>query len=68
MDLRLTVDYPEDLVLCRKIYQALIDNGPLIPLVGHRRLSGRESETQGFGRPYVHPMLLWPQAVDRRKA
>jgi len=32
LDLRLTVDYPEDLVLCRKIYEALKHLGPRIPL------------------------------------
>lgn len=31
-DLRLTVDYPEDLVLCRHIYQAFKDQAPKIPI------------------------------------
>ena len=31
-DLRLTVDNPEDLVVCRHIYQALIQHAPRIPL------------------------------------
>lgn len=32
LDLRLTVDYPEDLVLCRRVYAALKSKAPCIPL------------------------------------
>jgi spore coat polysaccharide biosynthesis protein SpsF len=32
LDLRLTVDYPEDLVVCRAVYEALADHAPRIPL------------------------------------
>jgi len=32
LDLRLTVDFPEDLILCRDAYQALKDKGPAIPV------------------------------------
>lgn len=32
LDLRLTVDYPEDLILCRKIYEALKSDAPHIPV------------------------------------
>lgn len=31
-DLRLTVDHPEDLVICRRIYRALKDKAPRIPI------------------------------------
>ncbi|MFH1282528.1 MAG: acylneuraminate cytidylyltransferase [bacterium] len=31
-DIRLTVDYPEDLILCRAIYQRFKDKAPKIPL------------------------------------
>ena len=31
-DIRLSVDYPEDLVLCRAVYQHFKDKAPLIPL------------------------------------
>lgn len=31
-ELRITVDYPEDLVVCRRIYQALKGEGPHIPM------------------------------------
>ena len=32
LDLRLTIDYPEDLVLCRNIWSALKEQGPRIPV------------------------------------
>jgi len=32
LDLRLTVDYPEDLILCRAVYENFKDKAPLIPL------------------------------------
>jgi spore coat polysaccharide biosynthesis protein SpsF len=32
MDLRLTIDYPEDLVVCRRVYEAFKDLAPRIPL------------------------------------
>lgn len=31
-DLRLTIDYPEDLVVCRKIYEAFKEQAPRIPV------------------------------------
>lgn len=31
-DLRLTIDYPEDLVLCRRVYERLASHAPRIPL------------------------------------
>ena len=32
LDIRLTVDYPEDLVFCRKVYNKLKEHSPRIPL------------------------------------
>ena len=32
MDIRLTIDYPEDLILCRAVYAAFKDKSPFIPL------------------------------------
>ena len=31
-DIRLTIDYPEDLILCRAVYQQFKEKAPLIPL------------------------------------
>ena len=32
-DLRLTVDYPEDLIICRAIYEKFKGDAPMIPLI-----------------------------------
>ena len=32
-DLRLTVDYPEDLIVCRAVYDKFKENAPMIPLL-----------------------------------
>jgi spore coat polysaccharide biosynthesis protein SpsF len=66
MDLRLTVDYPEDLVLCRKIYQSLIDDVPLISLSRIIAYLDANPTLKDLVAPYVHPMLLWPQPVDSK--
>ena len=63
MDLRLTVDYPEDLVLCRDVYQAFADKAPLIPLADIIRFIDRSPQLKEIVSPYVKPMLLWPQPV-----
>ncbi len=59
-DLRLTVDYPEDLVLCRRVYEAFQDKAPLIPLrqiIGF--LDGRP-ELKALVEPYVVERRVWP--------
>lgn len=61
MDLRLTVDYPEDLVLCRAVYQALAAKAPLIPLADIIAFVDANPKLKELVAPYVHPMLLWPQ-------
>lgn len=61
MDLRLTVDYPEDLVLCRAIYQALAAKAPLMPLADIIAFVDANPKLKDLVAPYVHPMLLWPQ-------
>jgi spore coat polysaccharide biosynthesis protein SpsF len=32
-DLRFTVDYPEDLIVCRAVYEKFKENAPMIPLL-----------------------------------
>jgi spore coat polysaccharide biosynthesis protein SpsF len=61
MDLRLTVDYPEDLVLCREAYQALAAKAPLIPLAEIIAFLDSRPDLKALVAPYVKPMLLWPQ-------
>lgn len=64
MDLRLTVDYPEDLVLCRHVFEALGDRAPLIPLREIVALLDRRPELTALVAPYLHPMRLWPDSEE----
>jgi spore coat polysaccharide biosynthesis protein SpsF (cytidylyltransferase family) len=64
MDLRLTVDYPEDLVLCREVYQALADKAPLIPLADIIAFVDGKPKLKELVGSYVKPALLWPQPAD----
>lgn len=58
-DLRLTVDYPEDLVLCRQIYQHLQDLAPQIPLKEIIAFLDHHPELQALVEPYVSGERLW---------
>ncbi|MEW5728899.1 MAG: acylneuraminate cytidylyltransferase [Pseudomonadota bacterium] len=60
MDLRLTVDYPEDLVVCRKAYEALKDKGPKIPVADIVRFLDANPGLKDLLAPYTKPMRLWP--------
>lgn len=52
MDLRLTIDYPEDLVLCRRIYEALQAEAPRIPLRKIVEFVDAHPELQQLVQPY----------------
>lgn len=59
MDLRLTIDYPEDLVLCRRVYEALKEQAPRIPLADivefldqHPELTALVQQYSAMGRWY----------------
>lgn len=52
-DIRLTIDYPEDLVFCRFIYQALKDKAPLIPLTEIIDLIDENPEMKKLVNPFV---------------
>ena len=60
MDLRLTVDYPEDLVLCRETYTHLCELAPRIPLDEIIRFLDAHPELTQLVAPYVSPKRLWP--------
>lgn len=65
MDLRLTVDYPEDLVVCRRVYEALADSGPRIPISNVVEfLDGNRALVEMLA-PYTVAEPLWDQ-VDQR--
>jgi spore coat polysaccharide biosynthesis protein SpsF len=59
LDLRLTVDYPEDLVLCRRVYEALSAKGPRIPIADIVGFLDAHPETTALVAPYVDPSPLW---------
>ncbi|MGF1609139.1 MAG: hypothetical protein ACFCUQ_07070 [Kiloniellales bacterium] len=59
MDLRLTVDYPEDLVVCRQVYGALADKAPLIPLSDIIAFLDSRSDLKALVGPYTKPRRLW---------
>jgi spore coat polysaccharide biosynthesis protein SpsF len=52
-DIRLTIDYPEDLILCRFVYSKLRDKAPLIPLAEIIRLIDANPEIKKLVDPYV---------------
>lgn len=52
-DIRLTIDYPEDLVFCRFIYQALKHKAPLIPLSEIITLIDENPEMKKLVNPFV---------------
>jgi len=52
-DIRLTVDYPEDLIICRKIYDHLKDYAPRIPLAKIIDFLDSRPDLQALVAPYV---------------
>ncbi len=58
-DFRLTVDYPEDLVLCRRVYENLQEYPPRIPLVKIINFLENNTELNNLIKPYIYPEMLW---------
>lgn len=58
-DLRLTIDYPEDLVLCRAVYEALAADAPRIPLTAIIDLLDARPDLRALVAPYVTPSSLY---------
>lgn len=63
-DLRLTVDYPEDLVVCRRVYAALKHTAPRIPLEDIIAFLDAHPELKALVAPYVAPKLVWVPPVE----
>jgi spore coat polysaccharide biosynthesis protein SpsF len=59
MDLRLTIDYPEDLVLCRAVYQQFRALAPRIPLPDIVSFLDANPALKGLVAPFVHPARLF---------
>jgi len=58
-DLRLTVDYPEDLALCRHIYAHLKHKAPRLPLDEIIEFIDNHPELQAMVAPYVEQGKVW---------
>ena len=52
-DLRLTVDYPEDLVLCRAIYKKFIKDAPMFSIKSIVRFLDKNPKLKNMVKPYV---------------
>jgi len=59
LDLRLTVDYPEDLVVCRRVYEEFIDRAPLIPLADIVAFLDKRPDLTGLVQPFVSQKMTW---------
>lgn len=53
LDIRLTIDYPEDLVLCRRVYEHLRDFAPRIPVAKIIAFLDQHPEINDLVAPYV---------------
>lgn len=60
LDLRLTVDYPEDLVVCRQIYAALKPQAPRLRLRDIIQYFDSHAELKELIASYIVPQRLWP--------
>jgi spore coat polysaccharide biosynthesis protein SpsF (cytidylyltransferase family) len=65
LDLRLTVDYPEDLIVCRAVYQALASAAPCIPLAEIIRFLDTRTDLKALVAPYVDPHPVWDGQPQR---
>lgn len=65
MDVRLTVDYPEDLVLCREVYAALKDLGPRIPMDRIIEFYDSRPDLVALVAPYAVPGAVWDGVAQR---
>jgi len=59
LDMRLTVDYPEDLVLCRKVYEALKAEAPRFPMTKIIKYLDDHPEVKKIADPYVYGKRIW---------
>jgi spore coat polysaccharide biosynthesis protein SpsF len=67
MDLRVTVDYPEDLIIAREIARVCAGSMPLVPIRDIIRVLDERKDLQAMVRPYVSPEPLWTVFGDQRE-
>ena len=61
LDLRVTIDYPEDLVVCRAIAKACSDTMPLVPPARIIGFLDSRPDLKSLLQPYVDPRPVWDQ-------
>ena len=67
MDLRVTVDYPEDLIVAREIARACASFMPLVPVREIIRFLDSRPDLRALVAPYVVPEPLWsvfPEPIE----
>ena len=64
LDLRFTVDNPEDLVLCRKIYSDLMDGDFHMPIEDIINWADRNDEWRRLVDPFVDGKAIWAHVID----
>jgi spore coat polysaccharide biosynthesis protein SpsF len=57
MDIRLTVDYPEDLILCREVYTHFKDQAPRIPIADIINFLDKNPSIKDLVNPFVEEGL-----------
>lgn len=62
-DLRLTVDYPEDLILCRDTYKALKEYAPQIPFDKIAQYVDSKPELRKLVAPFVSTIPIWASVL-----
>ncbi len=67
LDLRLTVDYPEDLVVCRKVYEALKEKAPHIPIRDIISFLDKNPDLNRTLEPFIDQTPIWASVVEKKK-
>jgi len=65
LDLRLTVDHPEDLVVCRCVYAHLKHKAPRLPLTEIVQFLDEHPELRALVAPYVVPTRIWQPGAQQ---
>ena len=66
-DLRITVDYPEDLIIAREIAKEYAGKMPLVMPADIVRFLDRRTDLQSLVQPYVDPKPLWGMIQNQRE-
>jgi spore coat polysaccharide biosynthesis protein SpsF len=64
-DVRLTVDYPEDLILCRAVYERFAEQAPRIPLEAVIEFLDQHPDLTALVSRWTDPTPIWTGAAQR---